>query len=119
VFSSLDNSSWRLCEARLRRKRIWGDVIECGEDFVSEESEGQGASRSAAAWSWRLANPGMRWRAWARHAGRLQLESLAAHPDPQVGPSGSPVRLGRGDGWHAGQVPHDTACPSLDAHPGR
>jgi hypothetical protein len=35
-------ASWGLWEARLRRKRILGGVIEGGEDLGSEESERQG-----------------------------------------------------------------------------
>jgi hypothetical protein len=35
-------ASWDLGDARLRRNRIRGGVIEGGEDFGSEESEGQG-----------------------------------------------------------------------------
>jgi Domain of unknown function (DUF1508) len=36
-------SSWGLGDARLGRRRIQGDVIECGEDFGSEMSERQGS----------------------------------------------------------------------------
>ena len=37
-FSRTDDLGWDLWDARLRRKRIRGGVVECGEDFGSEVS---------------------------------------------------------------------------------
>jgi hypothetical protein len=43
------------------------------------------------------------------------MGSLAAHPAAAGRASGSPVRsTSAGDGWHAHQVPWDTAHPYLD-----